>query len=72
MELVSSGLGLGLGEPPRGLHLCCRVSAFPLCSCLSLLLAPHLSLACSLSILHFTVDLTSGAPGLLDPGRPGC
>lgn len=70
MELVSSGLGLG--EPPRGLRLYCRASAFPRCSCPPLLLVPHFSPACSLPILHFTVDLTPGAPGLLDPDRPGC
>lgn len=70
VELVSSGLALGAGGLLRGLHLCCRASAFPSCHCPSLRLAPCLSQACSLPTLHFTMDPTSGVPGLRDPGKP--
>lgn len=69
VELVSSGLALGEGDLFRGLRLYCRASAFPSCHCPSLLLAPRLSQACSLPTLHFTMDPTSGVPGLRYPGR---
>lgn len=71
VELVSVlwlGTG-GRGSPPGAPSLlqgvCLSQLSLPI-----KLLAPRLSQACSLPALHFTMDPTSGVPGLLDPGRP--
>lgn len=51
--------GLGKEEISASGHLALQAATEPL------------SLVPSLPSLHFAVDLTSGAPGLQDPGRPG-